>query len=380
MRICCITPSRIPSETANSIQAIKACHALAKLGHEVILIAPGEGPSGDTQEYRWQILADQYGVHTYFRQVYLPPFDGWLARRIFPWRAAWKARKFKPHLIYTWLFQSAVGGLLQRRKVVLEMHGMPVGRFAAMWYRFFLRIPGSKRQMVITQALKDRLSTVFALPQPPTFITPNGVDLERYEQLPAPEQARKQLGLPEKPTVACTGSVYAGRGVELVLALAEKMPEVHFLWVGGRPKEVDARRAEVQRQGLDNVTFSGFVPNASLPLYQAAADILLMPYQMNVGGSSGLAPVEFFSSMKMYEYMAARRPIISSDLPVIHEMLDEQSAVFCPPSDMHAWEAAIRRWLAKPDEAAQLADQAYQKVLTFSWTSRAEKVLEGWGT
>lgn len=182
------------------------------------------------------------------------------------------------------------------------------------------------------------------------------------------------------PTVACTGSVYAGRGVELVLALASKMPDVHFLWVGGRPKEVDPWRSELARLQIKNVTFSGFVPNADLPRYQAAADVLLMPYQHDVGGSSGAAPVEFFSSMKMYEYMASRRPIISSDLPVIHEVLDQQSAVFCPPTDEDAWAAAIRRLLNQPNEAAALAEHARQLVQPFSWIARAEKVLGGWKT
>ena len=357
---------------------MKACHALAQLGHDVILIAPGVGPAGETREEKWQYLADQYGVEKYFQQIYLPPFDGWLARRFFPWRAIGQARKLKPDLIYTWLLQSAAGGLLQGRRVVLEMHGLPVGRFAGVWYRLFLLLPGQKRQMVITHALKDRLAAEYTFSQPETLIAPNGVELERYDQMPAPAEARKQLGLPEKPTAACTGSVYAGRGVELVLALAKKMPEFHFLWVGGRPKEVDRWRSEMLRLAVDNVTFCGFVPNADLPMYQAAADILLMPYQDTVGGSSGTAPVEFFSSMKMYEYMASSRPIISSDLPVIHEVLDRQSAIFCPAADVNAWEAAIGKLLQRPDQAAALADHARQQVQSFSWVARAEKVLAGW--
>ena len=156
------------------------------------------------------------------------------------------------------------------------------------------------------------------------------------------------------------------------------MPDVHFLWVGGRPGDVARWRAVVEKKSLGNVSFPGFVPNAELPRYQAAADILLMPYQQQVGGSSGEAPVKFFSSMKMYEYMASSRPIISSDLPVIHEVLDDRSAVYCPPDNPVAWENAIRELLSSPEKAARLAATAREQVEAYSWTARAAQALEGW--
>lgn len=379
MKICCIAPSRIPSSTANSIQAMKACNALSRLGHEVVLIAPGSGPEGETTEEKWALLAEQYGIDAPFELRFIPPFDGYLARRVFPWRAIWQARRYRPDVVYSWLIQSAIGALVGAWPVVLEMHDMPIGRFAGFWYRIFLALPGKKRQMVITQTLKEQLAADYKHAQPESFITPNGVDLKRYADLPAPAQARQQLGLPEMPTVSCTGSLYAGRGVETVMALAKRMPKVHFLWAGGRLKELPHWQAAAEVLKLNNLTFAGFVPNAELPLYQAASDILLMPYQESIGGSSGSAPVEFFSSMKMYEYMASKRPIISSDLPVIYEVLDEKAALFCPPADLDAWEAAIRDLLAHPDKAAALAETAYQLVQPFTWTARAEQVLEGWG-
>ena len=379
MRICCIAPSRIPSSTANSIQAMKACNALARLGHEVVLIAPGSGPEGESEEEKWALLAEQYGIDAPFEFDFIPPFDGYWARRVFPWRAIWQARHHQPDVIYSWLTQSAIGGLLGAWPVVVEMHDVPIGRFAGLWYWLFLAVPGRKRQMVITQTLKDRLAADYKPAQPETFIAPNGVDLKRYVDLPAPAQARQQLGLPEMPTVTCTGSLYAGRGAELVMQLAQRMPEVHFLWAGGRPKELDERRAAAEELALENMTFAGFVPNAELPLYQAASDILLMPYQERIDGSSGSAPVEFFSSMKMYEYMASNRPIISSDLPVIYEVLEKDAAVFVPPADLDAWEAAIRQLLAHPDRAAELAAKAFELVQPFTWTARARQVLEGWG-
>jgi glycosyltransferase involved in cell wall biosynthesis len=356
---------------------MKACHALAQLGHEVVLVAPGSGPRGETEDEKWVVLAQQYGLETSFQTEFIPPFDGYLARRVFPWRAGLRARTFGPDLVYTWLIQSAVLGLLLGKRVLLELHDVPAGRFGRLWYWLFLRLKGKKRQLVITQALADALKETYGgLPE--TILAPNGVDLGRYAGLPVPTQARRLLGLPAMPTAACTGHLYEGRGVELFLGLAGALPEIHFLWVGGRPKDVARWRDEADTRGLQNVTFQGFVPNAELPLYQAAADILMMPYQQEVGGSSGAAPVRFFSSMKMVEYMAARRPIISSDLAVIHESLPADSALFCPPDDLDAWASAIRELLADEEQSAWLAGNAFERAKESSWTARARKALKGW--
>jgi glycosyltransferase involved in cell wall biosynthesis len=82
--------------------------------------------------------------------------------------------------------------------------------------------------------------------------------------------------------------------------------------------------------------------------------------------------------MKVYEYMASGRPIISSDLPVIYESLGREHAVFCPPEDVEAWAAAIQGLLDSPEKAARYAKAAQDHVKAFSWTERAERALEGW--
>lgn len=379
MKIACITPSRIPSVTANSIQAMKMCQALAQTGHDVVLIAPGEGPEGSTRQKRWQVLAEHYGLSTPFEFVHLPPFEGRWARRMYPWRAIWRARELRADMIYTWLFQSAVGGLLLGYPVMLEVHDLPLGTFGPIWYRLFLRLRGRKRELVITKALQVALVERYTphLPGIQSLIMPNGVDLERYQELPSSQQARQVLGLPQMPTVACTGHLYDGRGAEMFLTMAPNMPDVHFMWVGGRPEHVQAWREKTKAAGVNNVTFAGFIPNASLPLYQAAADILLMPYGLRMGASSGENPVEFFNPMKMYEYMASGRPIITSDLPVIREILDENCALFCPPGDLAAWQAEITHLLDDRPCGFQLAQQARQLVLPYTWLGRAERAFEG---
>ena len=390
MKIVCISAAHIPSDTANSIQVMKACQAFVQLGHAVTLLVPEEQrlavsgqrlaarsqPSADNGQWSAvnnqqskisnQQLADHYGLQSLFPIQWLPSTN----RRLFPWKAVWQARRLGADLLYVWPLQSAALGLLAGIPTLLELHDLPTGA-GPLWLRLFVMLPGHKRLLPISQALQRRLR----LPQAYTVTAPDGVDLERYASLPDPADARHILGLPEAVTVLCTGHLYAGRGADLFLGLAAKFPRVSFVWVGGRPVDVETWKARAA--GLANLTFTGFVSNQRIPLYQSAAEILLMPYQRTVATSSGGNTAEFCSPMKMFEYMAAGRAILSSDLPVLHEVLDDSLAVFCPPDDSCAWESALGELLADEKRRQALGRSVRSAVGQYSWLRRAQRVLDG---
>ncbi len=369
MRIVCISTSRIPSDTANSIQVMKACQGLARLGHNVDLLVPGEDRTG------WDILADRYGLATPFDVHWLPE-NPRLKRNDFAWLAVRRARRLNAAVVYTWTGQSAVFSLLSQIPVLYEVHDLPTGRLGPLWFRSFLRLGGKKRILPITRALLGKLETVYgSIPPQQVVIAPNGVDLEQYEQLPDPAEARAVLGLSPRTTVLCAGHLYAGRGVDLFLALAERFPQQSFVWVGGRPEDVERVRTAAEQAGIRNLTLIGFVSQRRLPLYQAAADVLLMPYERSIAGSSGGNSADICSPMKMFDYLAAGRAILSSDLPVIHEVLNPGNAVFAPPEDAAAWTEALRLLLDDPELRDRLAQQSRQDAQSYSWKARAQNAL-----
>lgn len=375
MRIVCISASQIPSNAANSIQTMKAVHALAKLGYEVTLIAPViDEPLPVGKD--WESLSRYYGLSTPFQIEWLPS----ISRRLFFLAAVRRARRLKPDLLYVWPLQSAVLGLVHGLPTVLEMHDLPSGRVGPFYYSYFRDLAGRKRISVITKALKDVLEERYGdvLPAGDVVLSPNGVELERFADLPNPATARRHLGLLEAPTVACTGHLYAGRGVELFLELAKRLGGVRFVWAGGRPEDVDKWKAQAAAMNLENVLFTGFVLNEQLPLYQAAADILLMPYGREIAISSGKGNSALVSSpMKMFEYLATGRAIIASDLPVFREVLDETNAVFCMPEKAIDWEGAVRGLLDNPEQRERLGKQARESAQQYSWTERARRILDG---
>jgi glycosyltransferase involved in cell wall biosynthesis len=126
-----------------------------------------------------------------------------------------------------------------------------------------------------------------------------------------------------------------------------------------------------------NVTLTGFIENSRLPMVQAAADILLMPYGSSISSSSGQDIAEVINPMKMFEYMAAGRAIISADLPVIREVLDESRAVFCRPGQAADWKQAIEDLLADQKRRSLLAAEARREIEKFTWHARAQNALRG---
>lgn len=371
MKIACIATSQIPSSTANSIQVMKVCQALRQENGEVCLWVPGET---DTP---WEQLAEKYGLAEPFSIRWVST-RRWLRRYDLIWSAYRQARQWGAEVVYTWLPQAAVLALRDGLPAVLEVHDRPTGRIGPLWYRQYFNQRGRKRTLVVSQALEQALRKMYALPASEDIqVAPNGADLERYADLPDPPAERRLLGLPERLTAVYTGHFYAGRGVSILLGLAQAFQQVQFLLVGGRPEAVEDVRQQVDQMGLKNVCLTGFVDNWKLPLYQAAGDILLMPYETAIAGSSGGNSADICSPMKMFEYMAAGRAILSSDLPVIREVLNPENALFAPPEDLPAWVMTFNQLIEDPGLRQRLGAQARADVQAYTWRRRASRALDG---
>jgi glycosyltransferase involved in cell wall biosynthesis len=81
--------------------------------------------------------------------------------------------------------------------------------------------------------------------------------------------------------------------------------------------------------------------------------------------------------MKMFEYMASKRAIISSDLPIIREVLNPSNAMLCPPEDIEAWSQALECLIFDDEKRHALAEQAWLDIQQYTWLERARKALEG---
>ena len=373
MRIAFISTSVVPSRTANSIEVMKVCQAFRLQGHEVKLWVPGPDPCME-----WGRLQSQYGLRSEFPISWVG-FARPLRRYDFIIRAVRSARGWKPDYVYVWPYQAAALASLIGFPTIFELHDRPPGRSGPFLFRTFLKGKGARRLLPITRALLEWLNREYdlELQTPFAIVAPSGVDLEQYADLPAPQLARKEWGLPEKFTAGYTGHLYPGRGLDLMLKLASTSPGIHFLWGGGEDASVELWRRKVFECGISNLQLMGFVPNERLPSLQAACDVLLMPYEGQVSVSSGGDTAQFASPMKLFEYLACGRAILASDLPVLQEVLNGNNARFAPVSEPRAWQQVLEELQANPTLRRQLGDQARLDSRRYSWETRARRSLMG---
>lgn len=121
--------------------------------------------------------------------------------------------------------------------------------------------------------------------------------------------------------------------------------------------------ATVQRLRLEEwVTFTGYVPEADLPLLYNAADLFVYP---SLYEGFGLPPLEA---------MACGVPVVASDVSSIPEVVGD-GGLLVDPRDSEAWRTAMERVLADPALGEALRERGLRRAAQFTWEQTARETL-----
>lgn len=370
LRIVYLSSACIPSRTANSIHVMKMSQALARVGHDVNLIAP------DQQKGREQYPGNvwhYYGVEQGFEIAFGP----WLSMKgrgyWYGWQAARMALRWGADIVYGRNLAACTFAALRGMPVVFETHS-PVeddGPLAHFLFRRLLKARAFSHLVVITEALARHYAEKWPELRGRINVAPDGAD-----PLPDTLQPVNLQTDGERLQVGYTGHLYHGKGAEHVLAVAQACPEFDFHLVGGT--ERDLARWQERTDLPDNLTLHGYRPHAEIPAYLIAFDVVLLPNQLEVhscGGSQDIG--RWTSPLKLFEYMAARRAIICSDVPVLQEIADhEVNMLVCRHDSAEDWAVALRR-LARDTQLRERlgAEARTQLEARYSWQARAQRVI-----
>jgi glycosyltransferase involved in cell wall biosynthesis len=149
------------------------------------------------------------------------------------------------------------------------------------------------------------------------------------------------------------------------------LPDRRLVIVGGNKEEDISRIKKLAHEiGVDaRIEFIGYVYPKEVEKYFNRAGVGVIPITNTIGQRL------FTSPMKLFEYMAAKVPIVASNLPAIREILENgKTAVLVEPDNPKALAEGIEKVLTDREFARKIVEQAYKKVQDFTWEKRAENI------
>jgi glycosyltransferase involved in cell wall biosynthesis len=390
MKLLYIANMRFPTEKAHGLQIMQNCEAFADTGADVTLWVTRRF---NTPQMR--AIADSwgyYGVKRNFTVQRLPCIDlmplvaeqnNWAARLVFFLQSGTFALVALVMALFTqadiYYSRDAIMLLLlsflkPKNRLAYEVHKFsPTGRGRWLQRRVVRRVGTI---IPITPKLAEQLIDVGANPAR-VLVAHDGIRRERFENIPDQAQAREEIGWPQDNfVVGYVGRLHTmmmDKGVGVLVDALRQVENVSIALVGGPDDMVEGLRQQWIHSGLPESRFlyAGHVLPERVPLYLSAFDVCVMPHPFTPQFAYYTSP------LKLFEYMAARRAIVASDLPGWADVVtDGQTALLVPPSDVDALAAAIIRLRDDAALRTQLADAAYKRVMTdYTWAARAQAIL-----
>ena len=381
MNITYVTHTRFPVERAHGKQIAHVCSAMATLGHDVQLIKPSMTCSVTEDPYAY------YGVPNNFQIQQIPHFNTsrawWIpgclnfVTTMHLYREALRAylRTTTSDLYYC-RSQEVIDPLIETGvPVILELHTLPRRRIA----RFVKRCNVCACVGCLTTPMRDAL-VAMGVEEGRVVVEGDEVDLSPFEKKIDPTEAKKAFGLPmDTPIIGYVGSFVTHGDLEkgvgdVIQALSST--EAHGFVVGGPTKW----RERYQQQAADldissSITFHDPVPASQVPLALAACDICVYPAPK----SDHPYFTRDTSPLKLFEYLAAAKPIVAADLPTVRDLLSEDTAMFYQPGNTDALTNVISKLITDPEFAAKLASNGFNLVQNHSWNNRMNRILQGIG-
>ncbi|MEH2302097.1 MAG: glycosyltransferase [Nostoc sp.] len=196
----------------------------------------------------------------------------------------------------------------------------------------------------------------------------NGLFMQRQPEKAA-EWRKKLLRDENQNLVVYAGALQQFKGIDVLIDVANEMPNVQFACAGGKPAEVEYYQQLVKEKQVDNIKFLGYVLHNELASLLQAADVLAHPH------CSGKAAT-FTSPLKLFDYFASGTPIVATEIPSLVEFQDTQSiTAWCEPDNPSKFAECLKQVLETRPRKVEGYPDSIEFVKQFSWENRAAKIL-----
>jgi glycosyltransferase involved in cell wall biosynthesis len=203
-------------------------------------------------------------------------------------------------------------------------------------------------------------------------VIPNGVSASDFSPSPLPARDGRV------PVLLYIGTLADWQGLDIVIKAMPKILDgqaVQLQIVGrGRSRQRKLLAKQIRKLGIEeHVIVQPAVPHHEIPVLIASADICVAPLGLNDRNvTQGACPI------KLLEYMAAGRPLLASNMPIVRELVrEDMDALLFSPSDSDDLARQVLALLNDFELSKRLAKSASERALTkFTWHESQKKLIK----
>lgn len=353
----------LPAQSANTFQSITMCNEFKREGINIIYLFPKLTPLKDKEILNIEKLINSK-INFEFKNIFSIQLT--FLKRIN--EKLWfliKNTTFRFGLFFFLIRNSKVNIYsrdLGSLRMIIFLKRLPFFKIKLFFelHQYKRRHVTSLKQcdklIVINNNLKKVISQNL---NKEILIAHDGVNLEEFTALDFKNNLNKSLN------ILYTGSFFKWKGVDIIIKAAKICNDSQFKLIGGDENQINRLNQLITEYKLNNVELILKIDRKRLLRYIKDADILLLP---NTDDKIN----KWTSPIKLFEYMASKRIIISSKIDSLQEIIDENSAVFFFPNS-HEDLAAKITYLSKNYDV-RMVKNAFDNVKKYSWNQRAKNI------
>jgi len=225
--------------------------------------------------------------------------------------------------------------------------------------------------------ISDELKTFFktlGIDEEKLHVIPNGADPERFYPMPRHAEIASKYNLSGQTVVGWAGSLYGWSGIEKLVAMVKEVvanrEDVSFLFLcGGENKRFFLQHFPQEEYGR-RVILPGMIPYGQVNDYFSCMDIMLAPYPYQA--------LWYASSMKIFEYMAAGKAVISSSIGQVNEIIDDGvNGFLVDPREPDELIEKVKFLIDEPALQKQAGQNARETILKqYTWDIQSQKMAD----
>ena len=356
MKIIYIAETSLTNKSAYSHHVIKMCDAFIQLKNNLILLLPNAEKNFYFKKLRKKYLLN--GEKNFIiKSIVDRKLRNFIFRLIFSLKVISYIKKERPDLILTRSIVSSFFLSIFKINHFLEIHSemTSITKFLMINLNFI-----NSKYIIKIILISKALNKIYRIKKDKVLILHDGVDIKNF--------------IFKKPNIKIKnatyiGSFYKGRGIDLITKLANKFKKINFNLYGQEKNHKNLR--------LKNIRIFNHIDYQKVPKILLKSDLLLMPYEKKVFvRHKKINTANYCSPLKMFDYLAAGRVILSSKLDGICEVLKHNNnAIVINSYDPNEWMNEINNLLNNKYNLKKIRMNSIKTAKKYQWKTRAEKIL-----